>query len=55
MIIAIVNSKRGVGKSTIAGNLVAWLLEQGHAIVLADCDSQNSSSEWIAEAVPGVR
>ena len=55
MIIAVVNSKGGVGKSTIAGNLVAWLHEQGHAVVLADCDSQNSSSEWIAEAVPGVR
>lgn len=55
MIVAIVNSKGGVGKSTIAGNLVAWLHDQGHKVVLADCDSQNSSSEWIAEAVPGIR
>ncbi len=55
MIIAVVNSKGGVGKSTIAGNMVAWLHGLGHAVVLADCDSQNSSSEWIAEASPAVR
>ena len=55
MIIAVVNSKGGVGKSTLAGNMVAWLHELGHRVVLADCDSQNSSSEWIAEAIPQVR
>ena len=55
MIIAVVNSKGGVGKSTLAGNMVAWLHELGHNVVLADCDSQNSSSEWIAEASPEVR
>jgi chromosome partitioning protein len=55
MIIAVVNSKGGVGKSTLAGSMVAWLHELGHRVVLADCDSQNSSSEWIAEAVPEVR
>jgi chromosome partitioning protein len=55
MIIAVVNSKGGVGKSTLAGNMVAWLHELGHKVILADCDSQNSSSEWIAEASPGVR
>ena len=55
MIIAVVNSKGGVGKSTLAGCLAAWLHELGHKVVLADCDSQNSSSEWIAEAVPQVK
>src|SRR5687767_9466198 len=55
MIIAVVNSKGGVGKSTLAGNMVAWLHELGHQVVLADCDSQHSSSEWIAEASPQVR
>ncbi len=55
MIVAVVNSKGGVGKSTLAGNMVAWLHELGHPVVLADCDSQNSSSEWIAEAAPGVQ
>lgn len=54
MIVALVNSKGGVGKSTIAGNLSAWLYEQGHSVILADCDPQRSSSEWVREACPGV-
>ena len=54
MIIGLVNSKGGVGKSTIAGNLAAWLFEQGHSVVLADCDSQCSASEWIREAAPEI-
>jgi chromosome partitioning protein len=52
MIIAIVNSKGGVGKSTIAGNLAAWLHELGHRVILGDCDAQQSSSEWLQEALP---
>eukprot|EP01136_Pigoraptor_vietnamica_P024296 Opistho-1_new@77207 len=55
MIIAVVNSKGGVGKSTLAGSMAAWLHELGQRVVLADCDSQNSSSEWISEASPHVQ
>ncbi len=54
MIIVVANSKGGVGKSTIAVHLAAWLYEQGHTITLADCDAQQSSSEWAREAVPGM-
>ena len=54
MIIAIANSKGGVGKSTTAVHLAAWLHEQGHKVTLADCDTQHSSSEWIREAVPEI-
>jgi chromosome partitioning protein len=54
MIIAFVNSKGGVGKSTLAGNLVGWLHEHGRSVILADADTQQSSTEWILEAVPGV-
>ena len=54
MIIAIANSKGGVGKSTVAVHLAAWLFEQGHSVTLADCDTQQSSSEWIREAAPQV-
>lgn len=54
-IIAVVNSKGGVGKSTTSVHLAAWLHEQGHKVILADCDTQQSSSEWIREACPGVR
>lgn len=54
MIIVVANSKGGVGKSTLAVHLAAWLSEQGHSVTLADCDTQHSSSEWAKEAVPGV-
>jgi chromosome partitioning protein len=54
-IIAVANSKGGVGKSTAAVHLAAWLHEQGHRVTLADCDTQQSSSEWIREAVPAVK
>ncbi len=54
MIIVVANSKGGVGKSTLAVHLAAWLHEQGHSVTLADCDTQHSSSEWAKEAVPGV-
>src|SRR5581483_747021 len=55
MIIVVANSKGGVGKSTLAVHLAAWLHEQGHRVTLADCDTQQSSSEWIREAVPEVK
>ncbi|MEZ6140783.1 MAG: AAA family ATPase [Zavarzinella sp.] len=54
MIIAIANSKGGVGKSTLAVHLAAWLHTQGHKVILADCDTQQSSSVWIKEAAPEV-
>ncbi|MBX3357322.1 MAG: ParA family protein [Phycisphaeraceae bacterium] len=55
MIITIANSKGGVGKSTLAVHLAAWLCRHGHGVVLADCDTQQSSSEWVREAAPEVR
>lgn len=55
MIIVIANSKGGVGKSTLAVHLTAWLSRQGHKVTLADCDTQQSSSEWIREAAPNVK
>jgi chromosome partitioning protein len=55
MIITIANSKGGVGKSTLAVHLAAWLHAQGCKVTLADCDTQQSSSEWIREAVPEVK
>lgn len=54
MIIAITNSKGGVGKSTVAVHLAVWLHGQGHRVTLADCDTQHSSSEWIREAYPEI-
>jgi chromosome partitioning protein len=55
MIIVIANSKGGVGKSTLAVHITVWLKELGHSVVLADCDTQHSSSEWLKEAAPEIR
>ncbi|MFO0831542.1 MAG: ParA family protein [Phycisphaerales bacterium] len=55
MIIAIANSKGGVGKSTLAVHLATWLHRQGHSVTLADCDMQQSSSEWIHEVQPALK
>ena len=55
MIIVVANSKGGVGKSTIAVHLAGWLARQGHRVTLADCDTQASSSIWMAEANPEIR
>jgi len=55
MIIVVANSKGGVGKSTIAVHLAAWLHELGHNVMLADCDAQHSSSDWLHEAAPELK
>jgi chromosome partitioning protein len=55
MLIAMVNSKGGVGKSTLAVHFAVWLHDSGHRVILLDCDLQRSSSQWIAEAEQGVR
>ncbi len=55
MFIAMVNTKGGVGKSTLAGHLAVWLHMQGRKVILVDCDAQGSSSRWIAEVEPEVR
>lgn len=55
MILVVANAKGGVGKSTLAVHLASWLSSQGHSVILADCDTQQSSSEWVREAAPEVR
>jgi len=54
-VIVLANSKGGVGKSTAATLLCAWLHKQGHSVILADCDTQHSSSIWLNEAVPEIK
>lgn len=49
MIIALVNQKGGVGKSTTAVHLAWWLKQQGRDVLLVDADTQQSSSAWAAE------
>lgn len=54
MIIASVNSKGGVGKSTLSGNLAVWIHEHGKRVAFADCDTQSSCSEWLTESFPDI-
>jgi chromosome partitioning protein len=55
MILALSNSKGGVGKTTIAVHLAVWLAEQGHTIAFVDSDVQGSSSAWLQEAAPNLK
>ena len=55
MILALANSKGGVGKTTIAVHLVAWMAQQGHRVAFVDSDVQGSSSGWLGEAAPDIK
>ena len=49
MIYGLTNSKGGVGKTTIAVHLAAWLAKQKRKVVFVDVDPQQSASTWIKE------
>ena len=48
-IIAVAGRKGGIGKSTIAGNLAAELMEMGWRVVVLDADPQHSIAAWAAQ------
>jgi chromosome partitioning protein len=48
-IIAVAGRKGGIGKSTIAGNLAAELMEMGWHVVAIDADPQHSLAVWAAQ------
>jgi chromosome partitioning protein len=49
MIYGLANSKGGVGKTTIAVHLAAWLAKKKRSVVFIEADPQQSASAWIAE------
>ncbi len=54
MIVAMTNSKGGVGKSTLAVHLAVWCQTHGRRVAMVDADVQGSSSEWLHEAAPEI-
>lgn len=46
-IVAVVNPKGGVGKSTVATHIAGFFASRGHAVMLGDVDVQQSSRLWL--------
>ncbi len=55
MIYGLTNSKGGVGKTTIAVHLAAYLAAKKRRVLFIDADTQASSSRWIRDAGLPVR
>jgi chromosome partitioning protein len=53
-LVAVVNSKGGVGKSTIAVHFAVAEAEKGKKVALIDSDVQESSTRWLRDLNDGV-
>ena len=55
VIIAVLNSKGGVGKTTVAVNLAAALASSSRRVLLIDLDSAASASRWLGVSPKHLR
>lgn len=53
-VIAVINPKGGVGKSTLSTNLAGYFAAQGYKVMLGDADRQQSSRAWLSLRAPGL-
>jgi chromosome partitioning protein len=53
-VVAVVNPKGGVGKTTLATNLAGYFASQGHRTMLGDFDRQQSARHWLGLRPQGV-
>jgi len=56
-VVAVVNPKGGVGKTTLATNLAGYFAGSGRRTMLGDFDRQQSSAHWLRlrpEALPAI-
>lgn len=51
-VIAVANQKGGVGKTTLAVHLAAYLAEQGRRVVIVDADPQGNATSWLTDGDP---
>jgi chromosome partitioning protein len=55
VVIAVINSKGGVGKTTVAVNLAAALASSSRRVLLVDLDSAGSASRWLGVSPKHLR